>query len=80
MEAELAEAPDLNLSGVGRTCSAFLEAVFVVDLKVEEEIAVREATPRLGIPTIGLVDTNCDPEPVDYVVPETTMRCARAGS
>ena len=43
------------------------DAVFVIDLKVEE-IAVREAE-RLDIPTIGLVDTNCDPEAVDYVIP-----------
>ncbi len=41
--------------------------MFVTDLKVEE-IGVREAA-RLDIPTIGLVDTNCDPEPVDYVIP-----------
>jgi small subunit ribosomal protein S2 len=43
------------------------DAVFVIDLKVEE-IGVREAR-RLAIPTIGLVDTNCDPEMVDYVIP-----------
>ena len=43
------------------------DAVFVTDLKTEE-IAVREAA-RLRIPIIGLVDTNCDPDPVDYVIP-----------
>ena len=43
------------------------DAVFVTDLNVEE-IGVREAA-RLHIPTIGLVDTNCDPESVDYVIP-----------
>ena len=43
------------------------DAVFVTDLKTEE-IAVREAA-RLRIPIIGLVDTNCDPTPVDYVIP-----------
>ena len=43
------------------------DAVFVTDLKVEE-IGVREAG-RLDIPTIGLVDTNCDPESVDFVIP-----------
>lgn len=42
-------------------------ALFVVDLK-KEEIAVKEAK-RLGIPVVGLVDTNCDPELVDYVIP-----------
>ena len=43
------------------------DAVFVVDLKTEA-IGVREAK-RLKIPIIGLVDTNCDPDPVDYVIP-----------
>ncbi|HVP00973.1 MAG TPA: 30S ribosomal protein S2 [Solirubrobacteraceae bacterium] len=43
------------------------DAVFVVDLKVEE-IAVREAH-RLRIPVIGLVDTNCDPDGIEYVIP-----------
>ena len=43
------------------------DAVFVVDLKTEA-IAVREAQ-RLRIPVIGLVDTNCDPDPVTYVIP-----------
>ena len=43
------------------------DAVFVTDLKTEE-IAVHEAA-RLRIPIIGLVDTNCDPTPVDYVIP-----------
>ena len=43
------------------------QAMFVVDLKTEE-IAVREAQ-RLRIPIIGLVDTNCDPDGIDYVIP-----------
>jgi small subunit ribosomal protein S2 len=43
------------------------DAMFVVDLKTEA-IGVREAS-RLKIPIIGLVDTNCDPDPVNYVVP-----------
>ena len=43
------------------------DAVFVVDLKTEA-IAVREAQ-RLRIPIIGLVDTNCDPDGIDYVIP-----------
>jgi small subunit ribosomal protein S2 len=65
MEAELRKL-DTNLSGV-KHMERVPDAIFVVDLKVEE-IAVREAR-RLGIPAIGLVDTNCDPEGVDYVVP-----------
>src|SRR5215211_4940067 len=43
------------------------DAMFVVELKTEA-IGVREAV-RLGSPLIGLVDTNCDPDPVDYVIP-----------
>ncbi len=43
------------------------DALFVVDPK-KEKIAVREAA-ILGIPVIGIVDTNCDPDDVDYVIP-----------
>ncbi len=43
------------------------QALFVVDIK-KEYIAVHEAR-KMGIPTVALVDTNCDPEEVDYVVP-----------
>jgi len=39
----------------------------VVDLK-KEQLAIREAR-RLGLPVIGLVDTNCDPDDADYVIP-----------
>ncbi len=42
-------------------------AIFVVDPK-KERIAVREAR-KMGIPSIGIVDTNCDPEEVDYIIP-----------
>jgi small subunit ribosomal protein S2 len=55
-----------NLGGV-KNMQRVPDAVFVIDLKVEE-IAVREAQ-RLRIPIIGLVDTNCDPEGIDYVIP-----------
>jgi small subunit ribosomal protein S2 len=65
MQAELRKL-QMNLSGV-QNMDRLPDAVFVVDLKAEE-IAVREAA-RLNIPTIGLVDTNCDPESVDYVIP-----------
>jgi small subunit ribosomal protein S2 len=41
--------------------------VFVVDPK-KEHIAIHEAT-RLGIPVIGVVDTNCDPDGIDFVIP-----------
>ncbi len=65
MEAELAKL-EFNLGGV-RDMERLPDAVFVTDLKTEE-IAVNEAA-RLRIPIIGLVDTNCDPTPVDYVIP-----------
>jgi small subunit ribosomal protein S2 len=65
MQAELAKL-EYNLGGV-RDMDRLPDAVFVTDLKTEE-IAVREAV-RLRIPIIGLVDTNCDPTQIDYVVP-----------
>jgi small subunit ribosomal protein S2 len=43
------------------------DAVFIVDLK-KEQLAVREAR-RLGLPVVALVDTNCDPDEADYVIP-----------
>jgi small subunit ribosomal protein S2 len=55
-----------NLGGV-KNMQRVPDAVFVIDLKTEA-IAVREAQ-RLRIPIIGLVDTNCDPDGIDYVVP-----------
>lgn len=55
-----------NLSGV-RQMTALPQAVYVVDVK-REEIAVAEAN-KLGIPVVAVVDTNCDPDPVDYIVP-----------
>ena len=56
----------MNLGGV-RNLQRTPDAMFVVDLKTEV-IAVKEAE-RLKIPIIGLVDTNCDPDPVTFVVP-----------
>jgi small subunit ribosomal protein S2 len=55
-----------NLEGV-RELSDLPDALFVVDPK-KEDIAVAEAN-KLGIPVIAIVDTNCDPELVDYVIP-----------
>jgi small subunit ribosomal protein S2 len=43
------------------------DAVFIVDLK-KEQLAVREAR-RLGVPIIALVDTNCDPDEADFIIP-----------
>jgi len=55
-----------NLGGI-REMEELPDALFVVDPK-KESIAVAEAN-KLGIPVIAIVDTNCDPELVDYVIP-----------
>jgi small subunit ribosomal protein S2 len=55
-----------NLEGI-RLMSRLPDAVFIVDTK-KEQIAVDEAR-KLKIPVIGVVDTNCDPDEVDFVVP-----------
>jgi len=55
-----------NLGGV-KDLSKLPGCVFVIDPK-KEYIAVHEAS-RLGIPVIGLVDTNCDPDGIDFVIP-----------
>src|SRR5712672_2644602 len=55
-----------NLDGI-RGMSRLPDAVFVVDTK-KEQIAVDEAR-KLKIPVIGIVDTNCDPDEVDFVIP-----------
>jgi small subunit ribosomal protein S2 len=65
MEAELRKL-EYNLGGVA-DMQRLPDAVVIVDLKTEE-IALREAA-RLEIPIIGLVDSNCDPGPVSYVIP-----------
>ena len=65
MLAEL-EKLDTNLGGVA-DMRRQPDAVFVVDLR-KEQLAVREAR-RLGLPIIALVDTNCDPDEADYVIP-----------
>ena len=57
---------DGNLGGI-RSMSKLPGAVFIVDPK-NETIAVREAK-RLGIPIVAVVDTNCDPDDIDYVIP-----------
>ena len=55
-----------NLGGV-KDMQRVPDAMFVIDLKTEA-IAVKEAQ-RLRIPIIGLVDTNCDPDGIDFVIP-----------
>lgn len=55
-----------NLEGL-RSMDRLPKAVFVIDSK-KEDIAVKEAK-KLNIPTVALVDTNCDPDLVTYVIP-----------
>src|SRR5216117_1937061 len=55
-----------NLEGI-RQMSRLPDAIFVVDTR-KEKIAVDEAR-KLKIPVIGVVDTNCDPDEVDFVIP-----------
>jgi len=55
-----------NLGGI-RTLEKAPDAIFVIDTK-KEHIAVTEAN-RLGIPVIAVVDTNCDPDVIDFVIP-----------
>jgi small subunit ribosomal protein S2 len=55
-----------NLSGV-ENMSALPDAMFVIDSH-SEAIAVREAR-RMGVPVVSIVDTNCDPDQVDWVIP-----------
>jgi small subunit ribosomal protein S2 len=57
---------DNNLGGI-RTLNGLPGAMFVVDPK-NEAIAVREGR-RLNIPIIAIVDTNCDPDDIDYIIP-----------
>jgi small subunit ribosomal protein S2 len=65
MLAEL-EKLEANLGGVA-DMRRQPDAVFIVDLR-KEQLAVREAR-RLGLPVIALVDTNCDPDEADFVIP-----------
>jgi small subunit ribosomal protein S2 len=60
------EKLERNLGGI-QALERLPDAVFVVDTK-KEQIAVTEAR-KLGIPVIAIVDTNCDPDEVDYVIP-----------
>ncbi len=60
------EKLEKNLSGI-KDMGGIPDAIFVVDPK-KERICVQEAH-ALGIPLIGIADTNCDPEELDYVIP-----------
>ena len=58
----------LNLNGI-RNMKRVPDAIFVIDTN-REEIAIREAH-RLNIPVVGTLDTNCDPDDVEYGIPAT---------
>ena len=60
------EKLEKNLGGIQKM-SRIPSVIFVVDTK-KEHLAVAEAR-RLGIPLVAIVDTNCDPEEIDYVIP-----------
>jgi small subunit ribosomal protein S2 len=60
------EKLETNLGGVA-DMKSLPDAVFIVDLR-KEQIAVREAR-RLNLPIVALVDTNCDPDDADFVIP-----------
>ena len=57
---------DRNLAGI-MNMRGLPDALFVIDVK-HERIAVKEAN-KLGIPVVAVVDTNCDPEGIDYIIP-----------
>lgn len=63
--AELAKLQH-NVGGI-RSLRRLPDAIFVVDPR-REEITIKEAS-RLGIPIVAMVDTNCDPDPIEYVIP-----------
>jgi small subunit ribosomal protein S2 len=70
------ESLNKNLSGI-KSMNRLPDAVFIIDVK-KEEIAVAEAN-RLGIPIVAVVDTNCSPEGIDYVIPgnDDALRAVR---
>ncbi len=70
------EALEKNLSGI-KNMGKLPDVIFIIDSK-KEEIAVHEAN-RLGIPVVAIVDTNCDPDGIDYVIPgnDDALRAVR---
>ncbi len=70
------ESLNKNLSGI-KTMTRLPDIVFIIDVR-KEEIAVAEAN-RLGIPVVAVVDTNCSPEGIDYIIPgnDDALRAVR---
>ena len=69
-------ALDKNLAGI-RDMKTLPDVIFIIDSN-KEEIAVREAN-KLGITTVAIVDTNCNPDGIDYIVPgnDDALRAVR---
>ncbi|HWP42432.1 MAG TPA: 30S ribosomal protein S2, partial [Blastocatellia bacterium] len=69
-------ALEKNLAGI-RDMRTLPDVIFIIDSN-KEEIAVREAN-KLGIPTVAIVDTNCNPDGIDYIVPgnDDALRAVR---
>lgn len=63
---EMIERLNLRVGGL-RTLTKLPDVVFIVDIN-REDLAVKEAS-RLGIPIVAVVDTNCNPDPIDYIIP-----------
>ena len=70
------EGLNKNLSGI-KSMNRLPDIVFIIDVR-KEEIAVAEAN-RLGIPIVAVVDTNCSPEGIDYIIPgnDDALRAVR---
>ena len=70
------EGLNKNLSGI-KAMNRLPDIVFIIDVR-KEEIAVAEAN-RLGIPIVAVVDTNCSPDGIDYVIPgnDDALRAVR---
>src|SRR6266446_2512359 len=70
------EGLEKNLSGI-KNMTRLPDVVFIIDVR-KEEIAVAEAN-RLGIPVVAVVDTNCSPDGIDYVIPgnDDALRAVR---
>jgi len=70
------EGLEKNLSGI-KNMTRLPDVVFIIDVR-KEEIAVAEAN-RLGIPVVAVVDTNCSPDGIDYIIPgnDDALRAVR---
>src|SRR5690606_25428008 len=66
LNAEM-EKLEKNLGGIKNMKASNIGAMFVVDPR-KERIAIAEAK-NLGIPIVAIVDTNCDPDEIDYIIP-----------